>query len=194
MPEITDVAWPRRTERLTLRPVASEDLDALWQIRRQETVSTWMTHSSTRWSDFLARAEAPPWMRVTLVVLLGERIIGDLMLSVEDAWAQGEVVDDAAGVEAEIGWCLDPDLQGQGYATEAVVELIRIAFEDLGLRRVTALCFAGNEPSWRLMERIGMRREAHFRRDSLHRSGAWLDTFAYALLADERVDPRRPVR
>jgi len=55
----------------------------------------------------------------------------------------------------------------------------------LGLRRVTASCFAANEATWRMMERVGMRREVHTVRDSLHRSGAWLDGFGYALLADE---------
>jgi RimJ/RimL family protein N-acetyltransferase len=63
--------------------------------------------------------------------------------------------------------------------------LLRLCFEDLGLRRVTAQCFADNTASWRLMERVGMRRETHGVADSLHRSGAWLDGFGYALLADE---------
>ena len=64
-------------------------------------------------------------------------------------------------------------------------EVLRVCFEDLGLRRVTAECFATNEASWRLMERVGMRREAHSVRDSLHRSGEWMDGLGYALLADE---------
>jgi RimJ/RimL family protein N-acetyltransferase len=63
--------------------------------------------------------------------------------------------------------------------------VLRICFEDLGLRRVTAECFAGNESSWRLMERVGMPREAHNVRDSLHRSGEWLDGYGYTLLAEE---------
>ncbi|HET8982464.1 MAG TPA: GNAT family protein, partial [Pedococcus sp.] len=91
----------------------------------------------------------------------------------------------ARGVQAELGWALDPERQGCGYATEAVEALIRLCFEDLGLRRVTANCFADNETSWRLMERLGMRRELHTRRESLHRSGQWLDGLGYALLADE---------
>jgi RimJ/RimL family protein N-acetyltransferase len=80
---------------------------------------------------------------------------------------------------------LHPDHAGQGYATEAVRELIRLCFEDLGLRRVTANCFADNEASWRLMERLGMRRELHAVHESLHRSGEWLDGYGYALLVDE---------
>jgi RimJ/RimL family protein N-acetyltransferase len=48
-----------------------------------------------------------------------------------------------------------------------------------------ANCFADNEASWRLMERLGMRRELYAVRESLHRSGEWLDAMGYALLAEE---------
>ena len=78
-----------------------------------------------------------------------------------------------------------PAHQGHGYATEALTEVLRVCFEVLGLRRVTAGCFAANEPSWRLMERLGMRRETHTLRESLHRTEGWLDGLEYALLADE---------
>jgi hypothetical protein len=50
---------------------------------------------------------------------------------------------------------------------------------------VKALCYADNEPSWRLMERLGMRREEYAVQDSLHRTKGWLDGMTYAVLADE---------
>jgi RimJ/RimL family protein N-acetyltransferase len=107
------------------------------------------------------------------------------MLRRADAWAQREVRDRARGVQAELGWVLDPAHTGAGYATEAVHELLRYCFEERGVRRVVADCFHDNDASWRLMERVGMRREVHAVRESLHRSGRWLDTVGYALLADE---------
>ena len=107
------------------------------------------------------------------------------MLRREDAWAQPEVADRARGAQAELGWVLDPAHTGHGYATEAVRELLRHAVEDLGVHRVTANCFLDNDASWRLMERVGLRRETHAVRESLHRSGRWLDVVGYALLADE---------
>ena len=55
----------------------------------------------------------------------------------------------------------------------------------LGARRVVADCFAANEASWRLMERVGMRREQHHVEDSLHAELGWLDGLGYALLATE---------
>ena len=88
-------------------------------------------------------------------------------------------------MQAELGWVVDPAYAGQGLATEAARAVLRICFEDLGLRRVTAQCFADNVASWRLMERLGMRREQYTVRDSLHRSGKWMDGMAYAILGDE---------
>ncbi len=112
-------------------------------------------------------------------------VVGDLMLAIEDAWSQTEVAEQARGVQAELGWCIGTRYQGNGYAREAIEELLRICFEDLGLRRVVANCFADNVASWRLMERLGMRRELYTVRESLHRSGEWLDGMGYALLAEE---------
>lgn len=185
MPAIADVAWPRTTARLTIRPAVVDDLDALWKIRSQEQVGQWMSDSSTEWDAFLEKTRKPEWLGETLSVERDGVVIGDLMLKIEDAWAQSEVTEQAVGVQAELGWCFDPAVAGRGYATEAVRELLRVAFTDLGLHRVTALCFAGNEPSWRLMERLGMRREAHNIRESLHRTGVWMDGLVYALLAEE---------
>jgi RimJ/RimL family protein N-acetyltransferase len=179
------VAWPIHTRRLLIRPATPDDLEATWQIRRLESVTRWVSSATQVREEYAETFLEPERLSTTLVFLLDDRVIGDLMIDIEDGWSQTEVSDQARGVQAELGWVLDPAHGGHGYATEAVAELIRICFEDLGLRRVTALCFADNTASWRLMERLGMRRETHAVRDSLHRSGGWLDGFGYALLAEE---------
>lgn len=74
-------------------------------------------------------------------------------------------------------------LAGRGYGTEYAAALMAIAFDGLGVRRVEANCFADNLASRRLMEKFGMRLEGHFREDSLHRSGRWLDGMSFALMA-----------
>ncbi len=112
-------------------------------------------------------------------------VVGDLMVQVQDAWSQAEVRERAAGTQVELGWAFHPRRAVAGYATEAVADLLRMCFWELGVRRVEAHCFAANGPSWRLMERLGMRRETHAVKESLHRSGEWMDGLAYALLADE---------
>lgn len=183
--DIAALSWPKPTERLLIRPVSKDDFEALWQIRRQESVGRWMTSTSADWDRFVELMADPDRMGKTLVIERDGAVIGDLMLAPENAWSQTEVAERAQGVQAEIGWCIDPAMEGHGYATEAVRELVRIAFEELGLRRLVANAFAANEPSWRLMERLGMRREIYAVRESLHRNGEWMDGIGYALLADE---------
>ena len=183
---LDEIAWPRRTRRLLLRQAVLADADTTWPIRDDAEVLRWITSAPQTIWDYRAMFLSPERLEKTLVVERDGVVIGDLMVAVEDAWSQREVADQARGVQAELGWCIGTRYQGNGYATEAVAELLRICFEDLSLRRVTANCFADNEASWRLMERIGMRREAHTVRESLHRSGQWLDGMGYALLAEER--------
>ena len=60
--------------------------------------------------------------------------------------------------EYEVGWRLREDAWGQGYAKEAAIASLDFAFDRLAAERVFAVTFAGNEPSWGLMERLGMRR------------------------------------
>jgi RimJ/RimL family protein N-acetyltransferase len=185
-PHTPTTPWPVRTQRLTLRPATTDDLLAIGGYRRIPEVSTWLPTAPEAAEDHVAHISArPERLEKTLVVELDGTVIADLYLSVEDAWGQVEVVDRAAKVQAEIGWCLDPAYQGQGYAREAVEALIGVCFGALGLRRVVANSFADNTASWRLMERLGMRREAYNVRDSLHRTGEWLDGVGYALLAEE---------
>lgn len=182
-PEWARLGWPRTTTRLTLRPATAEDADAVFAYRSRESVARWMPMLPTAVEAW--RADFHKRRPYALMILLDGQPIGDLFLKTEDAWSQAEVREQAKGVSAEIGWCLAPAHEGHGYATEAVRELLDIAFAGLGLRRVIAHCFADNEPSWRLMERTGMRREAYTVRDALHRDGQWYDGMAYALLVDE---------
>lgn len=179
------VTWPVRTGRLTLRPATTDDADATWAFRRLESVNRWIAGEPAALEDYRVHFVNPDRLGTTVVVELDGQIIGDLTIKVKDAWAQAEVADRARGVQAELGWVIHPDHCGNGYATEAVRALIRLCFAQLGLRRLTANCFADNTASWRLMERVGMRREFHTVRDSLQRDGEWLDALGYALLADE---------
>ncbi|PKH41966.1 Protein N-acetyltransferase, RimJ/RimL family [Nocardioides alpinus] len=182
-PDWGRLAWPRTTERLTLRPATADDAEAMFAYRSLPSVARWMTQLPSDLESW--RVDFHKRHPFALMVLLDDAPIGDLFLKTEDAWAQAEVRERASNVFAEIGWCLAPDHEGHGLATEAVRDLLAIAFAGLGLRRVMATCFADNEPSWRLMERLGMRRESHTVRDALHRDGEWYDGLTYALLADE---------
>jgi RimJ/RimL family protein N-acetyltransferase len=183
------LARPLFTERLTLRPASAADADATWNYRRLSSVNEWLTGGPADHGGYRRLFSDHGRLATTVIIALGHHaaapIIGDFMLRRGDAWAQLETAEQARDTQAELGWVLDPVYTGHGYATEAVRELIRHCFEDLGVRRVTANCFLDNDTSWRLMERVGMRREQHAVRESLHRTGRWLDTVGYAVLADE---------
>lgn len=178
------VAWPVCTPRLTLRRATPADTEATWSFRQLNAVSQWLTRAPRSLEEYRNQFEDPTSLEKTLIVELNGLAIGDLMIAIEDAWSQAEI-EGAAKAQAELGWVLHPNYGGEGYATEAVEAMLRVCFEDLGLRRVTANCFADNDASSRLMDRVGMRREGRAVRDSLHRSGTWMDTLTYALLADE---------
>ena len=181
--------WPILTDRLLLRRAAPDDLDATWVFRQLPEVYEWVGAATATYDDYRERFLREERLADLLIVELDGRVIGDLTLQIQDAWAQEEVADQAKSVHGELGWTLDPSYGGKGYATEAVRALIDVAFGSLGLRRLQADCFYDNESSWRLMERVGMRREQHTVRDSLHRTKGWLDGLSYALLAEEWRTP-----
>lgn len=185
----TDV-WPVRTERLRIRPMTASDVETMWEWRRLPEANRWLGLAPATVESFRERYLDPDRLASMFIVeLTGESAettpIGDVMIRIGDGWAQLEVADAAKGVEAELGWVLDPRYTGHGYATEAIRAVIDVCFGPLGLRRVHAGCFADNEPSWRLMERLGMRREEFSRKTALHRSGEWLDGMNYGILAEE---------
>jgi len=178
------LTWPARTDRLTFRPAQVADLPAVFAYRSLEDVGQWMPGRPTSYDEWLLLMDTEAMGR-TMVLELDGAVIGDLYLHVENGWAQYEVRDGGVNTQGEIGWCLSPDHQGRGYVTEAVTELVRICFEDLGIRRLAAVAFADNIPSLRIMEKLGMRREALFRKESLHRDLGWVDSVTYALLVDD---------
>jgi RimJ/RimL family protein N-acetyltransferase len=154
---------------------------AVFAYRSDPAVARWL---SSRAADLGDLGEELVGAGTQLVIERDGTVVGDLTLRVTDAWSQREVADQARGATAEIGWVLAPEHQGQGYAGEAVRELVTCAFE-MGVRRVQALCFADNAATLNVMEQVGLRLEGHYVRESLHRDGTWRDGRSYALLADE---------
>lgn len=178
--------WPRRTDRLLLRRPTERDLDRLLAWRNHPDVTRWLLHTTVDPEAYRER-----WRRDVLdpddhgvVALVGDEVVATGSVDLRDGMGQpGGPLHHA---EASIGYLLDPAWHGQGIATELLRALLDVAFDDLGVHRVTAGCFADNVGSWRVMEKAGMRREQHGVRDSWHAELGWLDGYTYGLLADER--------
>lgn len=182
-PGLADLDWPLRTARLEVRPGRAEDAEAIWPWYSDPALQTWTTALSRSPEEHQERWEATLPSRV--VALLDGRIIAVGKVARQNAWSQADMVEQARGQQAELGWVLDPGMHGHGYGTEFASALLQIAFDGLGVRRVEGNCFAENLASRRIMEKIGMRLEGHFKEESLHRSGRWLDGMSFALLASE---------
>lgn len=113
--------------------------------------------------------------------------------AIEEA-ATGKVVGNISCMDRgfsakEVGYIVNEKVRGKGYALEALRAVIARAFEE-GAHRVYAECDPRNVPSWKLLERAGLRREAHFRQNIYFRrdengSPVWKDTYVYAVTEDD---------
>lgn len=174
--------FPRRTERLVLRRFRHGDEADVLAYRGREDVVRYMPAEPLSAADaagFVAeRARAAGIAadndRIVLAVEHDGRVIGEVVIK------SGLLADR----QAEIGWVLNPDYHGRGLAAEAARELLALAFCELGMHRAWAQIDPRNTASARLCERLGMRKEAHFRHDMWFK-GEWGDTAVYGLLEDE---------
>ena len=90
---------------------------------------------------------------------------------------------------AMIGWMMLKKEWGKGYATEMTEALLDYSFDVLKVHRVNALCNPKNEKSWKVLEKCGLRREAHFREKCRYTKNGehfWQDELQYAILSSER--------
>ncbi|MDE9367117.1 GNAT family N-acetyltransferase [Luteipulveratus sp. YIM 133132] len=186
------VTWPRRTRRLVLRPYRA-DADRLLQIRNQPDVWRWLLRTEVDPAAFTkawADGVADP-LDHSAVVELDGAVIGWCSIEVQDGMGQDEAGPSPRS-EGLLGYIFDTAYAGHGYAKEAAASMVAAAFDELGLHRVTAGCFADNTPSWKIMESLGMRREQHGVEDSWHAELGWLDGYTYAILDREwaaRAEP-----
>ena len=168
------------TQRLLIRPFDPADWEDLHEYLSDEKVVRYEPYSvytaDESRLEAVRRSNDPAFWAVCLKD--GGKLIGNLYLAGQpfETW--------------ELGYVFNASYQGMGYATEAAACLLDHAFGRLGARRVTAMCNPLNTASWRLMERLGMRREGHliqnvwFKRDE-RGDPIWADTYEYAILAEE---------
>ncbi len=171
------------TPRLRFRRFTIADLPAFLAYRNDLEIARYQSWEHTTEPEaraFIveqlhARLGTPgSWFQFAIALKSTDALIGDCMLHVRD--------DDPR--QGEIGYTLARDQQGQGYATEAIRAVLAYAFETLSLHRVIATVDCRNAPSFRLLERVGMRREGHFLQHAWYK-GEWCDEYLYAMLRSE---------
>lgn len=175
---------PIETERLSLRPFTRGDVDAVFAYRQRDDVARYlfdepMSRETVAEAVQLRTAQTGWQEEGDKLFLAVERkqdhaMIGEVSLILRNRIAR----------QGELGYIFNPAYHGLGYATEAARGLLRLGFEQGGLHRIYARCDARNQASARVMERLGMRREAHFREHILVK-GVWDEELIYAMLEDE---------
>lgn len=88
------------------------------------------------------------------------------------------------GHNAEIGYCLNPQFWGNGYATEASKAMLLLGFENFKVHRIFATCRPGNIASANVLRRVGMKQEGHLREHMWHK-GKFHDSYLFSILEDE---------
>jgi RimJ/RimL family protein N-acetyltransferase len=176
------ITEPITTDRLALRPFTADDESDMLAFESLPEVARYLYNEPrTREGNALelARRIGQTALRqegdsLVLAIDLDGTVIGYVLLVWRSETHQ----------QGEFGYVLHPDYGGHGYATEAAVEALRLGFERLGLHRVIGRCDARNTASAALMERLGMRQEAHFIESEIFK-GAWGAELHYAMLASE---------
>lgn len=172
-----------RLPRLLLRDFREDDLDAVHGYASDPEVVRYVPWGPNRLDDtraFLREAAArraeSPRQRFMLAIVLGseDRLIGGCGLHIAEPEHAG----------AFIGYVLNRRDWGHGYAAETARGLLALGFEQLGLHRIWAVCDPANTASARVLEKIGMRREAHLREHRWEK-GRWADEWLYAILERE---------
>ena len=177
-------AWPLETERLRLRPFVPGDLDAMYEIYSDPGVVRYLyepERSRAQVAELLARKAGKTLLEAEgdgLSVAVVRRDDGHLVGDVSLVWVS------ESHRQGEIGFVMHPAHHGRGYATEAARPLLAFAFETLGLHRVVGRTEARNAGSARVLEKLGMRREAHLVENEWVKD-EWQSELDYAILARE---------
>ncbi|GAB3438722.1 hypothetical protein GCM10027517_11330 [Phycicoccus ginsengisoli] len=184
-PSLASLAWPLRTERMSLRPITLEDVDAVLAYRSRDDVATYLTRSALSREDvhdrvvrFAERGRpGHPEPGLGLVAELEGRLVADLSLRLEP--------DDNGMWLGVLGYAVHPDVAGRGLATELVRAVLRLAFADLHLALVTADVFAPHRASQRVLEKAGFQVVAEVPAGSKGAGEPRLDDLVHAVTAAE---------
>jgi RimJ/RimL family protein N-acetyltransferase len=175
---------PLTTERLALRIMTADDVDAVHAYQSLEEVTRYelfdprdretVAAKIDKWKQATRIEKDGDYIQFAIVRLDSDQLIGELYFTLKSVENQN----------AEIGWTVNPAHQRQGFATEAARAVLAAAFDTMQLHRVCADLDPRNEASIALCLRLGMRHEAHFVED-LWFKGDWGDTDIYAILDRE---------
>jgi RimJ/RimL family protein N-acetyltransferase len=184
------LVYPLETERLIIRALTPDDLDRHHLLFSNPDVVRYLyfgPFDRDAAFDHLLRRSTVDLPGETEWINFGVEVKGEGVLIGE--LAMGFI--SATHEHYEVGYVFDPAYAGRGFATEGTAMIIELAFSALGAHRVSGRLDARNVASARVLEKLGMRREAHFLENEFVK-GEWTDELAYAVLAPEWRARRGP--
>lgn len=172
------------TKRLIIRPIQIEDKIDLFEYRSDPETYKYLSVAPKELKDiekFIEKSSKDinvqgTWFQFVVILKENQRLIGDVGLHFLETEPENKQV--------EIGYTLNPDFRGNGYAYEALTDIIDYLFNSLQKHRIIASIDPINLSSLKLIEKLGFRKEAHFRK-SLFFHGEWVDDLVYALLKED---------
>ena len=177
-------SYPIYTKRLILRPFQEPDLDDLYEMRSQAEVVRYL------YWDVQTRVQTKEALDIKMTLTQFQKEGDTIALAVVQA-ESGRVIGEVSlywhsehHQQGEVGFIFNPAFQGKGYASEATEAMLGLGFDVYKLHRIIGRCDVRNIGSYKLMERLGMRREAYFIHNEIFK-GEWGDEFVYAILHDE---------
>lgn len=179
---IETITKPIATQRLIIRPFVEDDWQAVAAYTTDPAVMAFMeegVQTDEQTKDFVRQnATGQEVTAYALSLNEAQTLIGHMVFH---PWFAPRTY--------EIGWVLHPAYYRRGYASEAASALLRYGFDVMKLHRIIATCQPENPASYGVMEKIGMRREGHFRQciyRGIHQDQEiWWDEYFYALLVKE---------
>lgn len=170
------------TLRLRLRPIDNKDAVDLFKYRSDAVTNKfqgWIPKKLEDAYEFIKKTSTEmdivnSWFQFVLMEKKSNKLIGDIGVHFLDIDKK----------QAEIGITLHKNHQGKGFATEALKGIMDYLFNQLNKHRIIASIDPENNKSIELFERLGFRKEAHFRKNLLV-NGKWADDLIYAILKNE---------
>lgn len=179
------------TQRLLLRNFTNADKEIFIAYRNEPLVAKYQGWSlpyteekAQAFIDEMKDIHAPKqgqWLQLAIEVKESNKMIGDVAFCIK--------ADDIR--QAVIGFTIASNYWKHGFATEALTSLIDYLFEDIQLHRIVADCDIENIGSWKTLEKIGFRREAHFV-ESFLMDGVYTSEYHYGLLQREWREKKMP--
>jgi len=170
-----------KTERLIIRNFMENDFDDLYEYLSDKETYKYEPGKPITIEKAKDLCEERSKDNKFLAVQLNKKIIGHIYIN---------QIEPNKLLTWETGYIFNRHYQGKGYATESLKTLIEYYFKNYCVHKIVAYCNPKNTKSWKLLERVNMKREGKLRKNNYFNEDEngnpiWLDTYEYGILKED---------